>query len=347
MIDPREFATIPAWSPGIILSDMIVIAPKIEQFLERARAEYRADPVWFGEPEELMISGRHFSVVSRRKGLVEASVHTIPNFKWKQVFEPVTRISFSDQDRVLVCASAGHGNYYHWLLETIVAALLYSTMHEDGAIPLVVPALGGGWQRDALTALQINNPLIEVCIEELLVCQGGVLTSLTGPGNAFAPHPAVLGLMQEQRPTKEERRSDDLLLYVSRHDAGDRRRMLNEQDLCLALTKLGFKIVTAGQLSVAEQISLFRKARLIVSPHGAALSNLLFAASGRDGPSVVELFQENYLNRCFLKMCQGKQLPYHAIVSPTVTRGVHHHQSQWCADVSLIVDVIGTIIRNL
>ena len=223
MIDPREFATIPAWSPGISLSDKIVIAPKIEQFLERAKAEYRADPVWFGEPEELIVSGRHFSVVSKRKGLVEASVHTIPHFRWSQVFEPIKQISFSDQGRVLVCASAGHGNYYHWVSETLAAALLYRTMQGDAAIPLVVPTLGGGWQKDALAALGINNPLIEVLIEEALVCQGGVLTSLTGPGNAFAPHPAVLALMQEQRPTKEEGRSEDLLLYVSRHDAGDRR----------------------------------------------------------------------------------------------------------------------------
>ena len=347
MIDPRDFATVPAWNPDMSLSDAVVWTPKVEQFMERARAEYRADPIEFGEPEELMVSGRHFSVISRQSGLVEAPVHTIPGFRWRQVFEPIARISFSDRPRVLVSASAGHGNYYHWLSETIAAALMYRAMQADGAIPLVVPTLGEGWRREALATLAIDNPLVEVSIDEAMVCQGGVLSSLTGPGNAFAPHPAVLALMQQQRLTGEERRSDNLLLYVSRRDAGDRRRMVNEQDLCSALKRLGFTIVTAGQMPVAEQMALFRKARLIVSPHGAALSNLLFAASGQDGPSVVELFQENYLNRCFLKICQGKRLSYHAVVSPTVTQGMHHHQSDWRADLNLIIDVIQKILRNI
>lgn len=346
MIDLREFATVPGWNPDISLSDAVVAAPKIHQFLERAAAEYRANPVGFGKPEELIVSGRHFAVASSQNGLLRDSVHTIPGFKWSQVFEPVKRISFSDQDRILVSASAGHGNYYHWVSESLAAALMYRSMHGDGEIPLVVPTLGEGWQRDALAALQIDNPLIEVSAEEALVCRGGVISSLTGPGNAFAPHPAVLALMQQQRPAGEERRSPNLLLYVSRQDAGDRRRMLNEDDLSSTLEKLGFEIVTLGRTPVAEQIALFRKARLIVSPHGAALTNLLFTANGQDGPMVVELFQENYLNRCFLKMCQGKHLSYHAIVNSTVSQGVHHHQSEWRADLKLVADVIETILRN-
>ena len=182
MIDPGDLVTIPAWSPDIRLSDAVVATSKVEQFIAKAKSEYLANPIKFGEPEELMVSGRHFSVVSRHRGLVDASVHTIPRFRWRQVFEPITRISFSDHARVLVSASAGHGNYYHWLSEKLAAALMYRMMQADGAIPLVVPSLGEGWQREALATLRIDNPLVEVAIDEAMVCQGGVLSSLTGPG---------------------------------------------------------------------------------------------------------------------------------------------------------------------
>jgi capsular polysaccharide biosynthesis protein len=224
---------------------------------------------------------------------------------------------------------------------------MYRTMVDNEIIPLVVPPVGSGWQRDALTTLGIGNSLLEVLSDEALVCQGGVLSSLTGPSHAFAPHPAVLAMMREHRPIEEDRRSDKLLVYVSRLDAGQRRLMLNEHDLCSALSDLGFEIVTASQLSVADQISIFRKAKVIVSPHGAALTNLLFAADGHDGPKVVELFQENYLNRCFLKICQGKRLSYQAVINPTNTREVHHHQSQWTADLSLVVRVIKHVLYSL
>jgi len=342
MIDGAEVG---AWDPPIAVSAAVAHAAALEQFAARARSGYSAPPIGYDEPEEMLVGGRHFAVVTRARGMVEASVHTLPRFRWRQAFEPVQRIVFAPDQPVLVAASAGHGNYYHWVAETAAAVVLHRQAWPDAAIPLVVPP-PNGWQRDLLATLGLDNPLVVVAAEEALVCDAGVLASLTGPGHGFAPHPAMLRVMREQAPEVAADPSRRRRLYVSRLDAGDRRRMINEVELCAALAGLGLEIVVASTLSVCEQIALFREAELVVAPHGAALATLLFAGDGADGPAVVELFGDNYLNRCFLKLCQGKRLRYRAVVSPCVSPGAHHHQSTWRADIPLVLDAVAGAFRE-
>jgi capsular polysaccharide biosynthesis protein len=337
VVDAVEIA---AWDPGIILSDLVALTPKIEQFMARARAGYSAPPIRFDDPQEMLVSGRHFAVVTRQGGLLDASVHTLPRFRWRQAFEPVARIGFAPEAPALIAASAGYGNYFHWTMETAAAALMHRRLHQGEPIALVVPPLQDTWKRDVLQTLGIESPLIVLPSHEALVVDMGVLTSLTGPTHSFAPHPAMLELLRSEMDRTKQEHSSSRRIYVSRIDAGDRRRMVNEEELCAALLDFGFEIVTAGLLSVTAQAALFRNAELVVAPHGAALTNLVYAEDGERGPAVVELFQENYVNRCFLKLCQGKRLSYRAVINPGVSNGSHHHQSTWRADIPLIRHVL-------
>ena len=46
-------------------------------------------------------------------------------------------------------------------------------------------------------------------------------------------------------------------------------------------------------MSVAEQVELFVYADVVVAPHGAGLTNLLFC---REGTRIVEIFPPTYIN---------------------------------------------------
>lgn len=89
-------------------------------------------------------------------------------------------------------------------------------------------------------------------------------------------------LKPEFEPSEGERRRR---LYLSRRDAGW-RRVVNEPELEPVLKRFGFEAVVMSGLSVREQIRLFRSAEIVVSPHGAGLTNLLWG----DKAVVVELF---------------------------------------------------------
>lgn len=55
------------------------------------------------------------------------------------------------------------------------------------------------------------------------------------------------------------------------------RRLLNEAEIIENLAELGFESVLIEELTIAEQIDLFRQAEWIVAPNGSALLNLIFA----------------------------------------------------------------------
>jgi len=74
-------------------------------------------------------------------------------------------------------------------------------------------------------------------------------------------------------------------IYISREDATD-RRVSNKKRLNRLLGAYDIHTYSLSSLTVREQIDLFSQAELIVSPHGAGLTNILFA----DQAAVIEMF---------------------------------------------------------
>ncbi len=69
-------------------------------------------------------------------------------------------------------------------------------------------------------------------------------------------------------------------VYVSRKDAVGVRKFLNEDDLISLLQKYDFEIVVPSTLTAAQEVALFRDARIICGPLGAGLYNSIFTKPG-------------------------------------------------------------------
>ena len=87
-------------------------------------------------------------------------------------------------------------------------------------------------------------------------------------------------------------------IYLSRRNAT--RSLPDEQQLEMLLEKNGFTVIRPENLSWIEQINVFRGAKVIVGPHGAAFSNLVFTPPGAQ---VIELTNGYHYNRCFEWIC--------------------------------------------
>jgi len=77
---------------------------------------------------------------------------------------------------------------------------------------------------------------------------------------------------------QEEESKNPVRIVVSR-GATKTRKWLNELECMKELEPLGFKSVDPSQMSLKDQVSLFSRAEIILGPHGAGLTNIMFANS--------------------------------------------------------------------
>ena len=102
----------------------------------------------------------------------------------------------------------------------------------------------------------------------------------------------------------------DRLLFVSRGDAR-LRRLVNEAELMAELLDYDFEFFLPKSNDHKSQIEAFRSARIIISVHGAGLTNLLFC---QPGALVIELFASNHIKSTYCWLATRLGLRYRAVV---------------------------------
>lgn len=335
-----EPATVPRWDPTIIVTDRVRQSPALDVLGYRAPARYVSPEIFYRDPQPLLVRGGSFAIVAEREGIVPGSTYLLGNYGWNQLFASIERFETLADHEVLVAANNHPESHYHWIFQCLAPILVAQAEGLGSRFNILVPPLAR-IQRESLDLAGVDAArMIELPATAAALANRGIYSNLTSGGFAFVPHPAIIAALGALSQGIPESRFAGRKIFISRADA-TKRRMVNEAELGQALAAAGFDIVQCGGLSLADQIALFRDALLIVAQHGAALTNLLFAADAADGPMVIELHQENYLNQAFLKISQAKRLRYWAVVNPMVGAGTDgRHDSTWAADVPAIVKLV-------
>jgi hypothetical protein len=90
------------------------------------------------------------------------------------------------------------------------------------------------------------------------------------------------------------------------------RSFTNQDEIERALVAMGFDIVCLEDLSVLQQIALFRAAEVIVANHGAGLANLIW---GNRDAKVLELFAPTFLNDCYYRLAKTMGMAYQYVIA--------------------------------
>ena len=177
----------------------------------------------------------------------------------------------------------GHAgtNYHHWLWDELPRCLS-ALPHLPANIQFVVSDDQTQYQRDTLQALDItpDRCLAQSAYGETQVERLWFATPL-GHSEQAATAPDVVKRMRDLfvsrlgSDTKQRKRR----VFISRSNASY-RRLLNERELLGELGQLGFEIVHAEELSLAEQVRIFSECAVLLAAHGAGLTNILFAPAG-------------------------------------------------------------------
>lgn len=110
-------------------------------------------------------------------------------------------------------------------------------------------------------------------------------------------------------------------LYISRQTA-HYRKIINEPDLIKALETHHITPIRLEDYSIREQAQLFAQAELIIAPHGAGLTNLMFC---QPQTRVIELFSPSYIRYYYWSICQYLKLNYYYLVGETLPCRAFRH----------------------
>ncbi len=185
-----------------------------------------------------------------------------------------------------------HTNYYHWLMQSLtkIEGLEYY-QEQTGIKPtLIIPSNPPSWKIESLRLLGYEP---DNCIQwnrSKLKVKRLVVPSFQHSASDQLVSPTACRWLRQRvfsnLPNVDSKQiSCSSRIYISRPKTAG-RRIINEDDVLEALIPFGFVAYTLENLSFSDQVKLFSQAEIVVSPHGAGLTNIIFAQN----LTVIELF---------------------------------------------------------
>lgn len=180
-------------------------------------------------------------------------------------------------------------NYYHFVFDALPRlGILEECLPGTRPDTILVPHRAR-YQRQFLEILGVDHTLIEPAPDKAWRAERLLVPSV--PNQILGSPTWVVEWLRAHLPPRQAREGGRL--YITRGTARNTRSYLHESELLPALERRGFTVLDPGQHSVQEQIDLFAGADIVVAPHGAALTNLVFA---KPGLAVVEMFANDYVH---------------------------------------------------
>jgi hypothetical protein len=226
-----------------------------------------------------------FSFLSMpRQNLERALQTTIQN-----VFESRRHSSVARHEHIYIPGLVpGYWNYYHLLIDCVPRILLSLQTAGSAARILVTRFQAARLQLglgDLLT--QMGNIFgflewLEVADGELLHLERAIV-----PKQRLRFIGSTIQLFQDVA-TRSSQASTRGRVYVSRR-LTTARRVLNEAEVIATLRDFGFQPLCLEQMSLEEQIKVFRESDVVIGPHGAGLANIVFS---NPGTTLIEFLQD-------------------------------------------------------
>ena len=120
-------------------------------------------------------------------------------------------------------------------------------------------------------------------------------------------------------------------VYIDRSDSlFNHCKIINSDEVWEVLKKNGFTKVKLTEMNFRNQIGLFNSANIIVSAHGAGLTNIIFS---NPNTKIIELAPENYPNKFFQRVSKINNLSYKKIFSKNLKSNEDKRQGDILVDV--------------
>lgn len=222
-------------------------------------------------------------------------------------------------------------NYYHWTTQCLLNTFWLLRQGLLQSALLAVPQIGG-FQKRSLDLLGIEDRQLHHVDNSGSTRATKFIVTDTLLASTPRLFPAELQSMANILKSGSKAGSTELppSIYISRLDSR-KRRMRNEEQLVKSLEKLGIKHVSMTGMTLDDQISVLSRAKLVIAPHGAGLTNILYSGSGAH---LYELFPSSYVVRCYEDLSRAVGIGYSSGLFPPFADS--RDKFAWVADIDEI-----------
>jgi capsular polysaccharide biosynthesis protein len=295
------------------------------------------------------------------KLLADVSVEFIADLKFHSVFNRL-KLPVADQinGTVAVLSATGGQTFFHFMFDVLPRLYLI----QQAGIDLneidyfLVNSYRQPFHQEMLSLLGIpEEKIIESCKIPHLKADKLVVPSLPGVvGNPpswvceFLRKEFVKGKVQERLlwgepeskvPARITRSHSPERIYISRSKA-NQRQLLNEDEVLKLLGKFGFENVVLETLSIASQVQLFASAKVIIAPHGAGLSNLVYC---QPQTKIIEIFAPKYVNIMYWCISDRLNLDYYYLMGEGETPPDYVDLIAIADDITVNLDSLSSIMK--
>ena len=269
-------------------------------------------------------------VITPDQGILKESVWSGGLFQQNRIYRSLrlpTPQSLSGSYYTI--ASPYSSGYYHWIVEVLPRLFAHELVAND-CPRLIVNSPLNRWQLESLELLGFaHQDLVElgtyfVQLEKLY----------------FPPYiginPYCLQWLRERLLATVPPEPTPKRVYITRRLAA-KRRLVNENQIESLLHDHGFIIAELETLSIAEQVRLFAQAEIVVGPHGAGLTNMVWAP--RDC-KVMEIQHPDYINVMYYMVAEVLHQRYWSCLgTPAGNDSLRHGGAHGHDDLTVSIDL--------
>lgn len=198
-------------------------------------------------------------------------------------------------------------NYYHILTEEIPNLIKINKYNKT--LPIIMNH-NETYIKDILSVFKFENPILRLEKSNLYDIKSCYTTNITFSGK---PSKYELELVRNYLVDKNIFKIKKQELGVIIYRIEDERRILNHNEMLNYLNNKysDIKWVVFHTMLFLDTIDLFSKAKIIIAPHGAGLTNMMFSPTGCN---IIELIPYSDPNECYYHLSSMLDHKYYCIV---------------------------------
>ncbi|MEG3990202.1 glycosyltransferase family 61 protein [Microcoleus sp. S28C3] len=261
------------------------------------------DAIGFSEDKKIILE----TALDRVDCLEHSVISTLKQGFNFQYIRPI-----SDSEHIdLACSLVNYWSrlYAHWISEglTRLEALEYYSKKTGKKPLLIIDKNPPHWK---IKSLELMGYRVEDCIQwngyrakinELVICSKRREEGRVSIKACSWVKERILGNIDSYASSKIPLSPN---VFLSRRQT-NARRILNEEEVIETLAKMDFVTYVLEDIDWQEQVKIFAQTKIIVAPHGAGLTNMIFSHRA----TIIEIFGQK-ISHFFYTIAQGLGFNY-------------------------------------